>query len=205
MAVGTVDRKLEAGAYASVWHLARDILLTFDNAQKYNPAGHPIHKKAAKLSAMFRERFARMMAADEAVLEHHTVDPWPLAWAQILRGLLLRPGSWPFLEPVDPVALGIPDYHDVIKRPMDLGTVARRLQSGQYPNAGEVSFEVRLVVENAMTYNPQGHQVHQLAKRLGEVFEQLWGEARRALDARADAAEEAREARDAMRQGDDKA
>ena len=29
----------------------------------------------------------------------------------------------PFYEPVDPVALGIPDYLDIIKCPMDLGTI----------------------------------------------------------------------------------
>ena len=31
-----------------------------------------------------------------------------------------RKSAWPFLEPVDPVALNIPDYPDVVKHPMDL-------------------------------------------------------------------------------------
>lgn len=31
--------------------------------------------------------------------------------------------AWPFLKPVDADALGLHDYHDVIKKPMDLGTV----------------------------------------------------------------------------------
>ena len=34
--------------------------------------------------------------------------------------------GWIFEEPVDPVKLGLPDYFDVIKHPMDLGTVRRR-------------------------------------------------------------------------------
>jgi hypothetical protein len=33
-----------------------------------------------------------------------------------------------FLAPVDPVALNAPNYLEVIKRPMDLGTVARKLR-----------------------------------------------------------------------------
>lgn len=38
----------------------------------------------------------------------------------------------PFLEPVDPIALGIPDYLQVIKEPMDVGTLERELVGGIY-------------------------------------------------------------------------
>jgi len=33
------------------------------------------------------------------------------------------PESLPFRIPVDPEALGIPDYLDIIKKPMDMGTI----------------------------------------------------------------------------------
>ena len=35
-----------------------------------------------------------------------------------------------FAQPVDPAALNIPDYFDVVKTPMDLGTVARKVSGG---------------------------------------------------------------------------
>jgi hypothetical protein len=41
--------------------------------------------------------------------------------------------GWIFEEPVDPLKLGLPDYFDVIKYPMDLGTV-RRLVSRRFPS-----------------------------------------------------------------------
>lgn len=31
-----------------------------------------------------------------------------------------HPNAYPFLAPVDPVALKIPDYFDIVKEPIDL-------------------------------------------------------------------------------------
>lgn len=31
--------------------------------------------------------------------------------------------AWPFYKPVDVKTLGLHDYHDIIKHPMDLGTI----------------------------------------------------------------------------------
>lgn len=31
--------------------------------------------------------------------------------------------AWPFYKPVDADVLGLHDYHDIIKKPMDLGTI----------------------------------------------------------------------------------
>lgn len=42
-----------------------------------------------------------------------------------------RKSEW-FLAPVDHVALQLIDYTRIIKRPMDLGTVRKNLESGQY-------------------------------------------------------------------------
>ena len=41
-----------------------------------------------------------------------------------------RKQAWAFNEPVDPVALNIPDYPDIIKHPMDLATLEGLLVSG---------------------------------------------------------------------------
>ena len=31
--------------------------------------------------------------------------------------------AWPFYQPVDASSLGLHDYHTIIKKPMDLGTI----------------------------------------------------------------------------------
>ena len=40
-----------------------------------------------------------------------------------LFGKKHQPYSWPFYHPVDAQKLGLADYHDIIKTPMDLTTV----------------------------------------------------------------------------------
>lgn len=50
----------------------------------------------------------------------------------VLRVLMCRMEAKPFNQPVDPVALQIPDYPLKIKHPMDLGTARDKLRNGCY-------------------------------------------------------------------------
>lgn len=46
--------------------------------------------------------------------------------ARLVREMLSKKHTayaWPFYKPVDVKALGLHDYHDIIKHPMDLGTI----------------------------------------------------------------------------------
>ncbi|XP_030523758.2 uncharacterized protein LOC115736279 [Rhodamnia argentea] len=56
-----------------------------------------------------------------------------------------------FSEPVDPEEL--PDYHDIIKNPMDFGTVKKKLDEGAYTNLEQFEKDVFLICSNAMKYN----------------------------------------------------
>lgn len=78
-----------------------------------------------------------------------------------------------FAEPVDPVSLGIPTYYQVIKEPMDLRTVQRKLDSQELSSPEEFARLVRLVFENAITFNVDPtHSVHQAARNLLIMFNQ---------------------------------
>ncbi|CAB1344216.1 unnamed protein product [Coregonus sp. 'balchen'] len=79
--------------------------------------------------------------------------------------------AWPFYKPVDAHALGLHDYHDIIKHPMDLGTIKNKLDSRQYRDAQEFAAEVRLMFSNCYKYNPPDHDVVNMARKLQDVFE----------------------------------
>jgi Transcription factor involved in chromatin remodeling, contains bromodomain len=56
--------------------------------------------------------------------------------------------GWVFNAPVDPVALGLPDYFERIKNPMDLGTINKRLDSGSYRDIKGFDSDIRLTFDN---------------------------------------------------------
>ncbi|RHY22391.1 hypothetical protein DYB32_009517 [Aphanomyces invadans] len=76
-----------------------------------------------------------------------------------------------FNSPVDVVRLACPTYYDVIKKPMDLGTIKQQLGSLEYANADDAAQDIRLVFQNAMLFNPPGHVVHDAAVILLKEFE----------------------------------
>ncbi|XP_034751583.1 bromodomain-containing protein 3-like isoform X2 [Etheostoma cragini] len=79
--------------------------------------------------------------------------------------------AWPFYKPVDVDALGLHDYRDIIKYPMDLGTVKKKLNGGEYQDEQAFAADVRLVFSNCYKYNPPNHFVVTGAKKLQGVFE----------------------------------
>ncbi|RYH15219.1 MAG: hypothetical protein EON54_28825, partial [Alcaligenaceae bacterium] len=77
-----------------------------------------------------------------------------------------------FLLPVDPVALNIPHYRQIIKQPMDLGTMTQKLKQGQYGKAIEVRKDFDLMIENCLLFNPVGNPVRDLGIELKREFDQ---------------------------------
>eukprot|EP00977_Amphora_coffeiformis_P012946 scaffold3304_cov154-Amphora_coffeaeformis.AAC.5 len=87
-----------------------------------------------------------------------------------------------FMEPVDPVALNIPTYFQVVKRPMDLSTVRKKLENGDYSRFslsetigsspvtrmlnGPFRRDIELIFNNAMVFNPPHDWIHKAASTL---------------------------------------
>jgi bromodomain-containing factor 1 len=89
----------------------------------------------------------------------------------------------PFRFPVDPEALKIPHYLQVVKHPMDFSTIERKLMASnpvkpdsnpanpRYLGADEFIADVRLIFSNCVTFNGPEHLVTQQGKRVEAVFD----------------------------------
>jgi E1A/CREB-binding protein len=90
---------------------------------------------------------------------------------EVLKGLQSHEHGWVFATPVNPEELGLDDYFDIIKKPMDLGTIQKKLDGGSYHSFDDFKSDVRLTFENAMKYNEERTVVHEMAKELKKKFE----------------------------------
>jgi bromodomain-containing factor 1 len=96
---------------------------------------------------------------------------------QVLKELISKKYesfNFPFLEPVDPVALNCPTYFDYVKEPMDFATIQNKLNNNQYENADQFERDVRLVFHNCYAFNPEGTAVNMMGHRLEAIFEKKW-------------------------------
>lgn len=92
---------------------------------------------------------------------------------QILVKLMKHKWSWVFNKPVDVAGLGLHDYHLIVKKPMDLGTVKMNLEKGFYRSPIDFASDVKLTFTNAMAYNPKGQDVYLMAEKLLGQFD-VW-------------------------------
>ena len=99
---------------------------------------------------------------------------------QILEEMIRRDKEKWFLQPVDAEALGLADYHNIVKQPMDLGTIKEKFDAKKYDNHVHVLDHIRLTFRNAILYNPADSYVSTAAVRHLKRFE---GMVRKSFDA----------------------
>ncbi|KAG8951605.1 hypothetical protein FRC04_005892 [Tulasnella sp. 424] len=99
-----------------------------------------------------------------------------------MRTLKKHKNAAPFLVPVDPVALGIPHYPEIVKRPMDFATIERKLfatgldegtGTKPYRNADEWIADVHQVFQNSYLFNGDIHPISKMAQTVEATFNKL--------------------------------
>ncbi|KAI9178518.1 hypothetical protein LWI28_027476 [Acer negundo] len=92
----------------------------------------------------------------------------------VIKKVMKMDAAEPFNAPVNPEALGIPDYFDVIDTPMDFGTICSNLESDKYMNSEDVYNDVQYIWENCNKYNNKGDYILDLMKRVKKNFMKYW-------------------------------
>lgn len=96
---------------------------------------------------------------------------WVTVARQIVSELVKKEDAWIFLRPVDPVRDMCPDYLSVIKQPIDLGSIRRKL--GKYELKSEFVSDMELMFSNCTTYNKPGTLPEVLCRRVETLWRDL--------------------------------
>ncbi|XP_010416554.1 PREDICTED: ankyrin repeat, bromo and BTB domain-containing protein DDB_G0293800-like [Camelina sativa] len=85
-----------------------------------------------------------------------------------------------YSDPVDTEEL--PDYHEIIKNPMDFSTLRKKLESGAYSTLEQFEQDVILICTNAMEYNSADTVYFRQARAMLELAKKDFGNLRQESD-----------------------
>lgn len=88
----------------------------------------------------------------------------------VIKALWKHHFAWPFQQPVDAVKLNLPDYYQITKKPMDLGTIKKRLENKYYCQAMECIEDLNTMFTNCYVYNRPGDDIVLMAQALEKLF-----------------------------------
>ncbi|KAH9858258.1 hypothetical protein C2E23DRAFT_892071 [Lenzites betulinus] len=168
MDFGTIGTKLNEGKYSTMEEFAKDVEQIFQNCRAFNPpTTYPV-LCADAVERVWKKEWAKATERKLSYAEKRSLQG-------LMKTLFNEPLSWVFREPVDPVALGIPTYFDVIpkKDARDLKTIQLKLNGDKYYSAEAFEADLDLMVHNAITFNGADSEVGQLAAQLRDRYRDL--------------------------------
>ena len=180
MDFGTIDKKLTSASYNDTDTFATDIRQVFHNSYIYNKKDSPVGAATKVLEDAFEAKLSALVISSGAMPTHArqpSLAPISLVSAgpalvstikPIVKSLQSHALSSPFRVPLDWRALKLDTYPEVVKTPMDLSTVQRKLEEGAYANVAGVKCDLDLVWENSITFNGRETWIGQHALTLRE-------------------------------------
>ena len=100
-------------------------------------------------------------------------ESWEKIAKQLMNALWKVRDAELFHKPVDPVELNIPNYFDIIKKPMDFSTVKKKLSNYSYTNLKEYCDDMDLIFNNCILYNGINSYVGEMCLRVKNEYKNL--------------------------------
>uniref|UniRef100_A0A7R9WZA1 Bromo domain-containing protein n=1 Tax=Craspedostauros australis TaxID=1486917 RepID=A0A7R9WZA1_9STRA len=143
---------------------------TDEPASKASKTGDGDGEDSSLLPSMFKSDGDNTLAKLSENL-HVTARSITRDCLPIIKTLIKDPFGWVFRDAVDPVVFGLPDYFEIVKNPMHLSLVQKKLENAVYTDMASFQRDVKLVFDNAILYNGDDSDVGQLAEKMMRMFD----------------------------------
>ncbi|XP_016314040.1 polybromo 1, like isoform X1 [Sinocyclocheilus anshuiensis] len=189
-----IQQKLRAEEYQDVEQFSADFHLLINNAKAYYQADSAEYRAACRLLNVFLSTKNELLQGAEgeeaeddeegedaenpstSMEEERPPSYLKAILEQLLEAIVSSTDSSGRLVSELfqklPSKLHYPDYYAVIKEPIDLRTVAQRIQAGHYKSISAMAKDVDILTKNAKMYNEPGSQVFKDANTIKKVFAQ---------------------------------
>ena len=103
-------------------------------------------------------------------------ESWEPEALKVINELLKLPETEIFKYPVDPIENNVPNYYEVIKKPMDFSSIKKKIRRRQYTNFKEFCFDVDLIFDNCFKFNGEFSEVGRMGSIVKREFMRLLNE-----------------------------
>lgn len=105
--------------------------------------------------------------------ERESMESLQVVFRDVLRSIKEHPSAWPFLKPVDKNEVW--DYYDIIRDPIDLETMEKRLDTGQFYITREIFIaDLRRMCQNCRRYNGPNNVYYDCAETIDRFVEEVF-------------------------------
>ncbi|XP_059489774.1 transcription initiation factor TFIID subunit 1 isoform X2 [Neocloeon triangulifer] len=159
MDLQTIRENLRAKKYQNREDFLTDVNQIVENSTLYNGAKSALTLAATRMMEICVQRltdkedkFMRLEKAINPLLDDNDQVAFTFILDNVVNNKLKAMSeSWPFQKPVNKKL--VKDYYEIIKCPMDLETVAKKVKSHKYHNCKEFLSDIELIYNNCVLYN----------------------------------------------------
>ncbi|XP_043261805.1 transcription initiation factor TFIID subunit 1 isoform X2 [Colletes gigas] len=182
MDLQTIRENLRLKKYQSREEFLADVNQIVENSTLYNGSKSSLTVAAKRMLETCVERLGekedRLMRLEKAInplLDDNDQVALTFILDNVVNNKLKSmTEAWPFLKPVNKKL--VKDYYTVIKRPMDLETISKKVSAHKYHNRHEFHRDIEQILENCTIYNGKDsvytHKAELLVKVCKETLDE---------------------------------
>lgn len=174
MDLQAIRENLRQNKYQSREEFLADVNQIVDNCSLYNGEKSSLTAAAQRMLQTCvdrlgekEDRLIRLEKAINPLLDDNDQVALSFIFEKLINGRLkTMPESYPFLKPVNKKQ--VKDYYTVIRKPMDLETISKKVTTHKYHSRAEFIADIELIANNCEQYNGSESNFTKQARTLVE-------------------------------------